>query len=240
MRTLIDRIRPLYANRDFRNLLVLNLLHGISTSFVMPFMSMFGTFEVGMSLPAFGAFMTINAVSAIVIATALAHYSDVHSSRRSMLLVGSLAGAAGYLGYAYFRSFVPLVLTGSLVLGVASITFSQLFAYARDLLSRSDIEPSQSAFYINVFRMFIALAWTIGPAVASWVMVRFSFRGIFVGAALSLVAFAVVVLRSVPSVPPPSLGRTSPTGTIWVSSQGRTSSRTSRRSFSSRRRRPSG
>jgi SET family sugar efflux transporter-like MFS transporter len=214
MRTLIARIRPLYANRDFRNLLVLNLLHGISTSFVMPFMSMFGTFEVGMSLPAFGAFMTINAVSAIVIATTLAHYSDVHSSRRSMLLVGSIAGAAGYLGYAYFRSFVPLVLTGSLVLGVASITFSQLFAYARDLLSRSDIEPSQSAFYINVFRMFIALAWTVGPAAASWVMVRFSFRGIFVGAALSLVAFAGVVWRSVPSVAPPSLGRSSPSGRI--------------------------
>jgi SET family sugar efflux transporter-like MFS transporter len=214
MPNFIARIRPLYANPSFRNLLVLNLLHGISTSFVLPFMSMFGTFEVGMSLPVFGAFMTINAVSAILIATVLAHYSDVYSSRRTMLLVGSVAGAAGYVGYAYFRSFVPLVLTGSLVLGVASITFSQLFAYARDLLSRSDIEPSQSAFYINVFRMFIALAWTVGPAAASWVMVRFSFRGIFLGAALSLAVFACVVWRSVPEATPRSLGRTAPSGAV--------------------------
>ncbi|MCL2448017.1 MAG: hypothetical protein FWD17_03620, partial [Polyangiaceae bacterium] len=139
---LLARARPLYASKPFRDLLVLNVLLGTSTAFVMPFMSMFGTLEVGMSLPAFGAFMTINAVSGIVIASALAHYSDVHASRRSMLLLGSLAGVAGYTGYAYFRSFVPLVLTGSLALGVASITFAQLFAYARDLLVQSDIEPS--------------------------------------------------------------------------------------------------
>jgi SET family sugar efflux transporter-like MFS transporter len=202
MSTFFDRVRPLYSNPSFRTLLLLNLLLGTSTAFVMPFMSMFGMFEVGMSLFAFGAFMTVNALSGIVIASFLAHLSDVRVSRRSMLLAGSLAGAAGYAGYASFRSFTPLLLTGSLVLGVASITFSQLFAYARDLLTRSDLDPSQSAFYINVFRMFIALAWTVGPAVATWIMTRYSFRGIFVGASLSLVAFACLVAWAVPEVPP--------------------------------------
>jgi SET family sugar efflux transporter-like MFS transporter len=217
MRKVLDRARPLYTNKLFRDLLLLNLLLGTSTAFVMPFMSMFGTFEVGMSLPSFGAFMTINAVSGIVIGSVLAHYSDVHASRRSMLLLGSLAGVVGYTGYAYFRSFVPLVLTGSLALGVASTTFAQLFAYARDLLTRSEIEPSQSALYINVFRMFIALAWTVGPAIASLIMVRFSFRGIFLGAALSLAAFAWVVWRGVPRHPPRSLGRLAPAPSLLSS-----------------------
>jgi SET family sugar efflux transporter-like MFS transporter len=197
----VARIRPLYESPSFRRLLILNVLLGLSTSFVLPFMSMFGTLEVGMSLFAFGVFMTLNAASGIVIATTLAHHSDIRFSRRSMLLVGSLAGALGYVGYAYLRSFVPLVVVGSLALGVSSVTFSQLFAYARELLSQSDIDPSQGAFYINVFRMFIALAWTVGPAIASWVMVRFSYRGLFLCAAANLLAFAFVVWRGVRDVP---------------------------------------
>ncbi len=200
--SLVDRLRPLYRDSDFRRLLALNVLMGLSSSFVMPFMSMFGTIEAKMSLFAFGAFMTLNATAGIVIATTLARYSDTHFSRRSMLLLGSLSGALGYVGYAYLRSFVPLVLVGTLVLGVSSVTFSQLFAYARELLLRSDIAPSQSAFYINVFRMFIALAWTAGPAIASWVMTRFSFRGLFLCAASELLVFAFVVWQGVPASPP--------------------------------------
>jgi SET family sugar efflux transporter-like MFS transporter len=179
----------------------------VSTSFVIPFMSMFGTIEVGMSLFRFGTFMTLNAISGIVIATTLAHYSDTTFSRRTMLLVGSLSGALGYVGYAYLRSFGPLVLVGTLVLGFSSVTFSQVFAYAREVLERSGIRPSENAFYINVFRMFLALAWTVGPALASWIMVHLSFRGLFLCAAADLLLFACVVWTSVPATPPPARAR---------------------------------
>ncbi|MDP9037458.1 MAG: sugar efflux transporter [Myxococcota bacterium] len=206
MRSLLDRLRPLYRHASFRRLFVLNALLGLSTSFVLPFMSMFGTLEARMTLFEFGTFMTINAASAIVLASVLAHGSDLYFSRRGMLLLGSLSGAAGYLGYAYFRSFVPLVLVGSVALGVSSITFSQLFAYARELLSRSDVDPAQSAFYINVFRMFIALSWTIGPAIASWIVLRYSYRGLFMAASADLCLFAWVVWRGVP----PEAGRSRP------------------------------
>ena len=66
--------------------------------------------------------------------TALANRSDRLSSRRSMLLLGSGSGVLGYLGYAFTRDVWLLVLIGAVVLGVASITFSQLFAHARELL----------------------------------------------------------------------------------------------------------
>jgi SET family sugar efflux transporter-like MFS transporter len=201
MRRLAERIRPLWCRPSFRLLLLLNVVYGLSTSFVMPFLSMFGTLEVHMSLPLFGTFMTINAVSGILLATTLAHYSDVRVSRRTMLLIGGGTGALGYLGYAYLRSFVPLLLVGSLVLGVSSITFSQLFAYARELLLESDIPAGEGAFYINVFRMFVALSWTVGPAIAAWIMVHFSFRGLFVCASANLVVFTCIVWFGVPSPP---------------------------------------
>jgi SET family sugar efflux transporter-like MFS transporter len=201
-RSLVARLRPFYAEARFVAVLSLMVLLGFSTAFVMPFMSMFGTIEVGMSLFQFGALMTLNAMSGVVVATTLAHYSDTALPRRSVLLVGSLAGALGYAGYAHLRSFVPLLLVGTLVLSFSAVTFSQLFAYARELLQKAGIASSEAAFYINVFRMFIALAWTVGPAVASWVVARFSYRGLFLCASGDLLLFACVVWATVPDEPP--------------------------------------
>jgi len=203
IRRLFNRCLPLFTNRGFRNLLFLNILLGLTSSFVAPFTSMFGTIEVGMSPLRFGVFMMITATGGVIIGTTLAHYSDTHYSRRSMLLLGSLAGSLGYIGYAFLRDFVPLLLVGTLLLGISSITFSQLFAHAREMLTKSDIPATETAFYMNAFRMFFALSWTIGPALASWIMVVFKFRGLFLCAAAVNLAFLVAVFRLVPHAAPP-------------------------------------
>jgi SET family sugar efflux transporter-like MFS transporter len=199
---LIERCRPLYTERSFRVLFVLNVLLGFAYSFVLPFMSMFGTIEVGMSKVRFGVFMTLTTGAGVLMGTILARYSDTHFSRRSVLLWGSVSGVAGYLGYAYCRSFVPLLLMGTVVLGLSTSTFSQLFAYARELLAASNIAPAQRAFYMNAFRMFFALSWTVGPMIASWIMVHFSYRGLFLAAAADFAVFAMMVAKTVPTAPP--------------------------------------
>jgi SET family sugar efflux transporter-like MFS transporter len=125
-----------------------------------------------------------------------------------MMLLGGVFGVLGYVGFAYFRTFLPLVLTGVCFLGVASITFSQSFAYAREAINRSEIPPGESVFYMNAFRMFYALAWTVGPAISSWVMVAFSFRAVFLCAATCFLAFVIVVWNVVPEVAPVGLKTT--------------------------------
>jgi len=202
MRNLLQRCRPLYELREFRVLFVLNVLVGLGHSFVAPFMSVFGTKEAGMNPVLFGTFMTLMAVGGIIIATILSHFSDTRYSRRSMMVLGGVFGALGYSGFAYFRTFVPLVLVGIFLLGVSSITFSQSFAYAREAISRTKIPSGESVFYMNAFRMFYALAWTVGPAISSWVMVAFSFRAVFFCAATCFLLFVAVVLKAVPEALP--------------------------------------
>jgi len=202
MRNLLQRCQPLYQVREFRVLFVLNVLVGLGHSFVAPFMSVFGTKEAGMNPVVFGTFMTILAVGGIVIATILSHYSDTRYSRRSMMMLGGVFGVFGYVGFAFFRTFLPLTLVGVFLLGVASITFSQSFAYAREAISRSKIPQGESVFYMNAFRMFYALAWTVGPAISSWVMVAYSFRVVFFCAAACFLLFVIVVWRAVPEAPP--------------------------------------
>lgn len=203
MQRILAPARTLLSHRGFLVVLGCNLLLGLAYSFVSPFISMFGTLEVKMNPLSFGVFMTVTSLSAIVVSTVLARWSDTHLSRRRMLLMGSLCGALGYLGYAWVRDVRWLIVIGSTVLAISSITFSQLFAHARELLGTSSVAKQEVPLYMNVFRLFFALAWTVGPAAAAWVMVFFSYRGLFLTAALVFALLLLAVWRFIPDAPPP-------------------------------------
>ena len=138
----------------------------------------------------------------IAISTWLARWSDTRLSRRTVLLLGGISGALSYIGYAFVRDVVWLTAIGCVLGGISSITFSQLFAYAHDLLASTEISPRQAPLYMNVFRLFFSISWTTGPAVASWVMLHYNYRGMFLVAALCFLLFTVILLGFVPSVPP--------------------------------------
>jgi MFS transporter, SET family, sugar efflux transporter len=171
-------------------------------SFVLPFVSIFGINEVGMSAFIFGLFMAITSIAGMGISTVLARWSDTRYSRRTMLLIGGIAGCLGYLGFAFIRDIRLLFLIGSVLLGIASITFSQIFAHARNLLDRSDIESRMVPLYMNVFRLCFALSWTIGPALAALVMRHYAFRGTYLVASILFLMFIILVACFIPALPP--------------------------------------
>jgi SET family sugar efflux transporter-like MFS transporter len=198
----ISPIRALRDSPDLRRLLLATVILGVSHAFVMPFMSLFGVRAAKMSSFGFGVFMTTVSLSGIVLSTALSRYSDLERSRKPILVLGGLAGAVGYVGYAFLRDPLLLTICGALFIGVSSVTFSQLFAYTRDLLGQHHTAPAQIPLYMNVFRSAFALAWTAGPAIAAWIMASYSFTGTFLVAATCLLLFAVVVQRALPEVGP--------------------------------------
>ncbi len=208
MQRIVAPARILIRHRGLMGLLGCSLLMGLASSFIAPFLSMFGTIEVGMSPFVFGGFMTITSLSAIALSTLLARWSDTGASRRTMLLIGSASGLLGYAGYAFVRDVVWLTVIGSLVLGLSSVTFSQVFAYAREMLARSDIPPRDAPLFINIYRLVFSLAWTAGPAIAAWVMLRYSYRGTFLGAAFFFLLLLAVILALVPDAP--ALARNTP------------------------------
>jgi len=201
MQRVILPLRTLFRRREFVVALAGFMVLGLSSSFVAPFLSMFGTIEVGMNPAAFGAFMMVTAVSSILIATWLSHRSDTHHSRRDMLLLGATGGILGYVGFAFVRDVTGLILIGSIALGVSSITFSQLFAHARESLGRAGVPAAEAPLYMNMFRMCFALAWTVGPAVAAATLHLYSYRGLFLVAALLQLLFVGIVAGFVPATP---------------------------------------
>jgi SET family sugar efflux transporter-like MFS transporter len=199
---LLTAARVLFGERELRALFVCNVLLGLGSSFVMPFMSMFGTLEVGMALTTFSAFMTTTTAANIFISSVLARWSDRLRSRKVVLLLGAAAGALGYFGYAFVRDPWLLLLTATVLLGVASLSFSQLFAHARERLERSAASPAETPLYMNAFRMAFAAAWTLGPALAAHTLRGFGFRGLFLGAASFYVLLFLLVLGFVSASPP--------------------------------------
>lgn len=198
MQRVLAPLRILLAHRDLTVVLLCNFLLGLAMSFVVPFYSMFGTIEVGMSNWTFGLFMTVTSVAGIALSTVLARWSDTRFSRRSILLLGCGCGVAGYAGYAFVRDVVWLTVIGSVVLGLASVTFSQLFAHAREAIDRHGFPPAEAPLYMNIFRLTLSLAWTIGPAIAAWVMIRYSYTGTFLVCATFFLLLLLIVWFFIP------------------------------------------
>jgi MFS transporter, SET family, sugar efflux transporter len=215
MSRFITACQTIFRQRGFAGLLASNFVLGLAYSFVVPFMSMWGTLEVGMTPFVFGLFMTVTTVSAIVLSLTLARWSDTHVTRRTMLLIGSAGGALGYFGYAFVRDVVALTLIGSVALGVAAVSFSQLFAHVREEMDRPENAGSDGPFLMSVLRVFFSLAWTIGPALGAWVMVHFSYRGVFLAAALLFVMFLAGIVWFVPHRPHPPAAKTTPRTPLW-------------------------
>jgi len=201
MSRIIEMARNVMRRPGFPGLLATSFVLGLAYSFVVPFMSMWGTLAVGMTPLVFGLFMTITSVSAIIISTLLAAWSDSHVARKTVLMLGATGGLIGYSSYAFLRDPLILTIIGSLALGLASVSFSQLFAHAREEYRREENLGADAPLLMSILRVSFSLAWTIGPAIGAAVMSRFSYRGIFLAAAALFGIFFIGILRYVPHRP---------------------------------------
>ncbi|MCR6655591.1 MAG: sugar efflux transporter [Opitutus sp.] len=201
----LDAIKTMWRQPGYVGILAANFALGMAYSFVVPFMSLWGTKHIGMTPLVFGTFMALTSVSAMVLSVWLAKWSDSHVTRRTMLLAGGAAGAVGYIGYAYVSNVFALTVIGAIFLGIASVNFSQLFAHMREELARPENASVNGPLLMSVLRVSFSLAWTFGPAVGAWVMVQFGYRGIFLGAAALFVVFLAGVAAFVPHRPHPPM-----------------------------------
>lgn len=201
MARVLELILCILRQPRFVGLLGASFVLGLASSFVVPFMSMWGTLWIGMRPLAFGLFMTVTALSGIAISLLLARWSDTHVTRRTVIIGGGLAGIVAYLGYAFVRDIIALMVIGSLATSAVSVSFSQLFAFAREELERPENTAVNAALLMSLLRVAYSLAWTGGPALGAIVMVHFSYRGVFLAAAGLYLLFLLAGLRWVPRRP---------------------------------------
>lgn len=199
----LHRTQLILRQPGFAGLLGAAFALGVGHSFVAPFLSLWGTQEIGLSPLLFGCYTTATTLSGVLAATTLARRSDTHVSRRSLLLLGGASGSCGYIGYALTRDPRLLLVIGCTLLALSTVCFSQLFAHARERFFHAAIPGVPPGFLLSIVRVGFSLAWTAGPAVGAWMMVHHGFRGLFLGTAALFLVFTLGVARFVPAGPQP-------------------------------------
>ncbi len=211
----LARARVILRQPGFAGLLGAAFALGVGYSFVSPFLSLWGTKEIGMRPSLFGMYMTATSLSAVLVATTLARWSDTHVPRKLMLMLGGCGGVIGYTAYAFIHDPRILICVGCTALALAALCFSQIFAYARERFYDAEIPGVPPGFMLSVVRVCFSLAWTAGPSVGAWIMVSFGFHGLFLGAAALFLAFSLGIARFVPFQPRPVAARAVVHEPVW-------------------------
>lgn len=201
MRTWPNKARLILTQPGFAGLLGSGLAVGLASSFVIPFLALWGTTVVGLSERGIGWYMTATMLSQILVATILARWSDTHVPRKVMLMLGGSGGAIGYAVYAYVHDVRILLLVGCTILALAVLCFSQIFAYGRERYYDREIPGVAPGFMMSVLRVSFSVAWTAGPSVSAWLLVGFGFKGVFLGAVVLYALFVFGIWTNVPYEP---------------------------------------
>lgn len=191
-------ISSLGRQPHFSGLLGSTFILGVAFSFVAPFLSKWGTEEVGMSPRDFGLFMTLTSLSAILVSTALAKLSDSHFARKYVLIAGATGGLLGFACYALIRDVAWLLLAGCSLQALSTVCFAQLFSHVRESYGKTGDGSGASSFTMSVVRVCFSFAWTVGPAIGSVVLIYSGFEGLFLAASGLYFAFLIGVLKFVP------------------------------------------
>ncbi|MBN1402963.1 MAG: sugar efflux transporter [Opitutales bacterium] len=212
---LLSTSRDICRQPNFVGLLGSTLSLGMAYSFFAPFISTWGTEEVGMSPTGFSLFMTCTSLCAILMGTLMGRLSDTVLVRRHVLIVAALGGTLGYLAYAFIRNPYILGLVGCTVLAISTGSFAQLFAHVREEYHKPLGGGLGVSLINSVVRVFFSFAWTVGPALGSLVLIAFGFKGLFSAAAALWGIFLLGVIFFVPRREHPPRTNQIKTDSIW-------------------------
>ncbi len=153
------------------------LLIGLASSLTAPYLPLFGAQVAHMSPFALGAFMTLLALSSIVVSLQLGRVSDRLPSRKPVVLLTAAAATAGYVLLTTTTSYALLCVIAAVFLGTGAASFPQLFAFTRTRFG--DVPAALAEQGLTTLRSVFSLAWVVGPGVGAAVQGTLGFHGLF-------------------------------------------------------------
>lgn len=166
---------------------------GFGLSLANPYLSLFGVKAVHMTPLHLGIFLTLNAVSAVLISTRLARWSDRLPNRKPIVLFTLGAGCTAYLLLSVLRSYPLIMACGMVFLGTAAAAFPQVFSFVRATLADAPDDLPERG--VTVLRSVFSLAWVVGPGLGALILARWGFRAIFLSTAACFLVSALPLLR---------------------------------------------
>ncbi|MEV8506854.1 sugar efflux transporter [Actinoplanes sp. NPDC051475] len=175
---------------------------GISTALVGPFLSLFLSTEVDAGPLQVTVFLVVAPLSGVLGSTLIGRLSDRRPIRRTLLVIGAVAGMIGCGLTAVVRDYWILLGLTVTAIGVANSLFPQSFAYARQVLERD--APDRAAMGISGLRTVFSLAWVAGPPLAAFLLATGGFAWVYGGAAVMYALAAAIGLFGLDEIEAPA------------------------------------
>ncbi len=177
-------LRIVWGTPFYRRAFIALFISGIGVSATTPQLTLFLVDELGASLPLAGLYYLVN-LAAPLAGFLIGSVSDRQTNRLVLYRICAIVGGLSWLAMALAtRIWMPFVI-GAVGLSIAGGAMGQLFAAARDELSRTPTAVNSRV--IATVRMSFSAGWIIGPVLGSWFGSAFGLRPL-------LIANAVCVL----------------------------------------------
>ncbi|MCZ8638782.1 sugar efflux transporter [Escherichia albertii] len=177
--------------------LIVAFLTGIAGALQTPTLSIFLADELKARPIMVGFFFTGNAIMGILVSQFLARHSDKQGNRNLLILLCCLFGVMACTLFAWNRNYFILLSTGILLSSFASTANPQMFALARE---HADMNGRETVMFSTFLRAQISLAWVIGPPLAYELAMGFSFKVMYLTAAIAFVLCGLIVWLFLPSI----------------------------------------
>lgn len=177
--------------------LLVAFLTGIAGALQTPTLSIFLADELKARPIMVGFFFTGSAIMGILVSQFLARHSDKQGDRKLLILLCCLFGVLACTLFAWNRNYFILLSTGVLLSRFASTANPQMFALAREHADRTGRE---TVMFSTFLRAQISLARVIGPPLAYELAMGFSFKVMYLTAAIAFVVCGLIVWLFLPSI----------------------------------------
>lgn len=201
---MIARIRNTYTSFDpqFWVLFAGTLINAVGFSFIFPFITLYLTGRLGLTLTTVGALITLNSASGIVAQIAGGSLAD-RLGRKLMMAFSTLGSSLLIAGLGTVRA-LPTVAGVVLLMGF----ISSLFQPASQAMIADLVGSERRAEAYGLLRVANNVGVVIGPSVGGFVAAR-SYLALFLVAAMSgLVYFVILALfvrETKPDLPAPAV-----------------------------------
>ncbi len=168
----------------------LTALVSTAAALTSPFLSLFVSQRLGADPWHTGLFLFLTPFAAVLVATFLGRLSDRPGSRRLLLIGSSLAGSAGFVLFAMFRSYWVLLGVSVTLSAIGGSLVPQVFAAGRRSVDR--VGSARAPMAMNWLRMIVSMSWVTGPGLAGVLLGWIDFTGLFAVTAVCFALGAVV------------------------------------------------
>lgn len=183
------RLRQLYAtfDRQFWVLMIGTLINSTGFSFVFPFLSIYLTERLGLTLTMVGGLIALNAATGLIAQTVGGSLAD--RLGRKVVMVISILGSSVVIACWGFTSSLPVIAGLILLNGL----INPLFQPASQAMIADLVGPVRRAEAFSLMRVAHNLGVVIGPSLGGFVATR-SYQALFlIAAAAGLTYFIILV-----------------------------------------------